>query len=294
MGFIVVVLSFVAYGLNFWVYHYPGNNYFPSSAVLAFVILCIFHVGVRLLCAPSDYGYRLSQELILFFIVMAIIALATNAVQYTPFLPIDDIILHWQKGFPWSTEQMLMLTHQYPFLKKLLEFSYASLDYQMGLLPILMIVSKRYNTLRTYYFHLFFTLIFGFICYYFWPTIAPASVLKLSYFSDAQYATGLKFNQIHQHLQPTTIEGGLIAFPSFHTIWAILCLMLVKEFRFLFFALLINNTLLVLSCVLLGWHYIFDVLAGFGLVSASIWFKSVANRQPAKANCDSEIIIARR
>ncbi len=251
-------------------------------------------MGIKLVCNPSSYGYRLSQELIFFFVVMAIIAFATNAVQYTPFLPIDAIILHWQNGFPWSTEQILRFTNEYPFFKKLLEFSYASLDYQMALLPVIMIILKRYNTLRTYYFHLFFTLIFGFICYYFWPTIAPASILKLPYFSDAQYATGLKFNQIHQHLQPTTIEGGLIAFPSFHTIWAILCLSLVKQFRFLFIPLLINNTLLILSCVLLGWHYIFDVLAGLGLVAASIWFKRVANRQPAKANCDSEIIIARR
>ncbi len=294
----LIVLSCVACGLNTWIYHYPGNNYFPPFTGFTGLTLCILHVGVRLMYGSSSTECRFSEELLLFLSIMVILAFATNAVQYTPFQPIDNVILNWETVFPWSIETMLRMTHRHPFFKEILKINYASLDYQMAFLPIVVMISKQYHVLHRYYQYLLFTTLLGFTCYYFFPTTAPASLLNLPYFSDAQYATGLKFTQIHHHLTPTTIEGGLIAFPSFHAIWAILCVLLVKNIRFLFLPLLLNNTLLILSCVLLGWHYILDIIASFGLVllsyAASIWFNTWANRQPASANCDSEMTMARR
>lgn len=229
---------------------------------------------------------------------MSLVAFATNAVQYTPFPPIDEQILIWHGPFSESIKSAFAFTDTHASLKKLFNWCYASLDYQMAFLPLLSILLKDYETLHRYYQHLLLTLLLGFTCYYFFPTIAPASLLKLPYFSEAQYATGLKFKEIHEHLPPSTIEGGLIAFPSFHAIWAILCLILVKKIRFLFYPLLLNNIVLIASCVLLGWHYPLDIIAGIALVffsfMVSIWFNKFASRQPAVANCDSEIIMARR
>lgn len=57
----------------------------------------------------------------------------------------------------------------------------------------------------------------------------------------------------------------MISFPSFHVIWAWLCLYLVRQWRWVFILLLTMNFVLMVSCVLLGWHYCID-LAGSAVV----------------------------
>ncbi len=79
------------------------------------------------------------------------------------------------------------------------------------------------------------------------------------FFTEAQRATGIKFTQIHAHTKPDTFKGGMIAFPSFHVIWAWLCAFLIRDWPIAFGLLFILNTVVMLSCVLLGWHYILDI-----------------------------------
>ena len=107
--------------------------------------------------------------------------------------------------------------------------------------------------------------------YYFFPTVAPASEFNSQFFVAAQYATATKFHQMHSYQPITTADGGLIGFPSFHVIWGLLCIYLVKDIRILFIPLIIINVLMIVSCVLLGWHYISDVLGGFLIVYLSYW-----------------------
>ena len=158
----------------------------------------------------------------------------------------------------WST------TH--PVLYFIMEVLYDSLAYQMTYLPLLLILFGQFKRMHEYYFLLLLTAFIGYICYYFFPTTAPASVIDSPYFTEAQRATGLKFAQIHAYIEPSTHRGGMVAFPSFHVIWAWLCAFLIRDFRFAFALLLILNTAIVFSCVLLGWHYILDVIASIAVL----------------------------
>ena len=168
--------------------------------------------------------------------------------------------------------------------KMLLEFTYNTLPYQMSYIPMLIIASGRTKYIREYYFLFLISAIIGFSFYYFFPSTAPASIIKSNYFSTAQYATSLKFMQIHQHIQPTTIDGGMIALPSFHTIWAWFCLYLLRGWPVVFFIMLPVNLLLVASCVLLGWHYPMDILGGIVviLLSHGLYFYLTYDQKLAK------------
>lgn len=53
---------------------------------------------------------------------------------------------------------------------------------------------------------------------------------------------------------------GFIGLPSFHVIWAWLCLYLIRSWRIAFFLLMPINGLIVLACILLGWHFPTDLL----------------------------------
>lgn len=262
-------LSIVAITVNFFGSQYLGNNYFPPHSAYLILALILMYSGFLLQFGRDSQLAAVLKEIIYFFIVMALLALATNAVQYTPFPPIDQHIVDIETLLGIKLSSVLAWTQTKPDFKELLALIYDTLPYQMAYLPLLVIATKRWELLREYYFLLLFSALLGFTFYYFFPTTAPASILQGPYFSPSQQATGLKFMQIHQHIQPSTLEGGLIALPSFHVIWAWLCLYLLKGWPIAFLTLLPINLLLIASCVLLGWHYPIDILGGFVVILIS-------------------------
>lgn len=262
----VFTLSLIAYLINFTVTQYPGNNYFPGNTGYVFITLLLMYAGLVILWGKTSHTAVAIKEVLYLFMVFAIIAFASNAVQFTPFKPIDEKLVLIESYFRISMPKIVAWTYSYPYFRFMLELSYATLPYQMSVLPLMVIMARGFQLLREYYFLLLVTVLLGFPIYYFFPTTAPASILSSPFFTEEQIATGLKFNQIHQYIPPTTMEGGLIAFPSFHAIWAWLCLYLIRPWKIAFSILLILNTFLIASCVLLGWHYPIDILASVILV----------------------------
>ncbi|QMT60193.1 phosphatase PAP2 family protein [Legionella sp. PC997] len=260
---LVLVLSSIVFLINHFFYKYPGNNFFPEGIPFLALLLILLNLGL-ILCFPKDNKIRqVGRELIYFFSVMCFIAIATNAVQYTPFPIIDPFINTLEEHMNIHMEAILAWTHDHPQFKYVLGVIYDSLTYQMSILPLLIIATCRFHLIREYYFYLLSTVLIGFGFYYFFPTTAPASIINSPYFSPEQIDTGLKFRQIHHYINPTTNEGGLIALPSFHAIWAILCVNLLREWPIPCFLLFITNLFLIASCVLLGWHYLIDIIGGF-------------------------------
>ena len=264
-----IVLSFlstIALSVNALVYQYPGNNYFPDYTSYIVLSLLLMYGGFLLQFGPTSRLAATLKEVLYFFLVMSVLALATNAVQYTPFYTIDKQILAFEASLHIDLKAIMSWTHTKPVFKELLAFIYDTLPYQMCYFPLILIATKRLQYIREYYFLLLLSTMIGFFFYYFFPTTGPASIIKSNYFSTDQLATGLKFLQIHQYIQPNTLEGGMIALPSFHVIWAWFCLYLLRGWPVAFFIMLPINLLLIASCVLLGWHYPTDILGSFVVI----------------------------
>jgi hypothetical protein len=254
-------LSALALRLNTTHTHYVGNNYFPTNIIQVSTASLLIYLGFCLQYHTSHHLTQRVKEVFFFLGCMALMILGTNAMQYTPFPPIDHQILRWSEWMHVDFSLMMTWSHAHPTLYHIMEWIYNSLTYQLTYLPLILIVLGRFERLHEYYFLLLFTALIGFSFYYFFPTTAPASVINSPYFTEAQHATELKFQQIHRHIQPSTREGGMIALPSFHVIWAWLCVWLVRDWWWVFSPLLLLNISMVISCVLLGWHYILDVIA---------------------------------
>lgn len=257
---LILFFSVIAFFINYFIYQFPGNNYFPDNVVAFGVFLVLLNVGLHLSFAKESKACQIGNELIYFFLIMLIIAFATNAVQLTPFSIIDQYIVKLEALVGIDTAAIVNWTNGHPQLKTLLSTIYDSLAYQMSIVPLLVLFSCRFHLLREYYFLLLCTVLLGFGFYYFFPTAAPASIFNHALFESSQIATGLKFSELHHHIAPSTNEGGLIAFPSFHAIWALLCVNLLREWTVAYIVMAIINVVLIASCVLLGWHYCTDIV----------------------------------
>ncbi len=262
---LLFILSCIALAINHFIYQYPGNVYLPKGVFLAGLNLLMIYIGFCLLQGRKGTIAQIAKEIFFLFVVILLVMLATNAVQYTPFSTIDETLLTIESLLHVDSRALIAWAHQRDALHSVLDLAYMSLAYQLCFIPVLVILTRQTKLIREYYFLLMTTTLLGMSFYYFFPTTAPASVMIGDFFSEEQKATFLKFFQIHHYIQPSTMEGGMISFPSFHVIWAWLCLYLVRQWRWVFILLLTMNFVLMVSCVLLGWHYCID-LAGSAVV----------------------------
>lgn len=265
----VLILSAICFTINSLYTHYHGVNYLPNHVSYAALVLIIIHQGFFVLYGRESQPAMIFREIFYFFLLMLIIAVASNAVQFTPYPRIDEWILQMEFGWNIHLQNVLAWTHSCPKIKQILSIIYDFLPYQMAYFPLLIIAMRRFDTIREYYFLMLFSLLAGYSLYYFFPTTGPASIIDSPYFIPAQQATNLKYTQIHQHLHPTTMEGGMVAFPSFHVIWGWFSLYLLRSVPMIFIPLLPLYILLVASCVLLGWHYPIDILGSVIIIGLS-------------------------
>ncbi|QRN03963.1 phosphatase PAP2 family protein [Legionella sp. MW5194] len=257
---LALFLSFSSLLVNHFFLHFHGNNYFPNGSFGMGVTLLLMMLGCRLLFSNEHVSYLIARKTVLFFIVMATLATMTNAAQYTPFPPIDHYLIAFEALFNIDMAGIVAWTAQYPSFKQLLVYAYASIDYQLSCLPLIIIFFRQFDVVNEHFFLLLCSFILGFSVYYFFPTVAPASMVSSPYFFSEQHATGIKFMEIQNHRIPSTLYGGMVAFPSFHAVWAWFSVYLCRRLRVLCLLLLPLNLLLIASCVLLGWHYPVDIL----------------------------------
>lgn len=269
-GLLACLLSVIALVINDIYYHYPGNDYFPVSVLQAGIYLLVILLSIQFTFGKQNYIYQLVFSIFSLFLVMAAIALLTNGVQFTPFKPIDGYLIEFEAFFHIDMVSIVAWTASYPWLKTILDMIYNSLPYQMTIFPLALAFLRHKNKLHEYFCLMLLSTLLGFVFYYFFPTVAPASMVNSPFFSLEQHATGLKFMQIHNHIPPTTMDGGMIALPSYHVIWAWFCLFSVRHWIKIFvISLTVFNFLLATSCVLLGWHYPVDLIGSLIVILAT-------------------------
>lgn len=284
LAILSIVLSTIIIGLNYQFFHFTGNNYCPFEIYTTSTLLVLLFLGAY---SQGGLDSRLTKTfslLLIYFFVLAVVIFDTNAVQYTPFSPIDQNIVKFE---PIDILPIIEWTKQHDVLKNILADIYNSLSIELILIPCLLIVNLRHEQLYEYLILILCTALIGFGFYYFFPTTAPASILQSEYFAPYQRATGIKFHEIHNHLPPSTIEGGLVSFPSFHVIWSWLNLYALRSFRLLFWIFLPYNMLIIVSCVMLGWHYVLDIFGSLVVLVCAhglcVMHRATAKRSEARS-----------
>ena len=199
------------------------------------------------------------------FTVFCFIAsfMAANAISGTPSLH----LLNWsllaadvKLGF--NQVALLNWTFQHPWLVSILHFAYNSWAPQFIIVPIALALFARSVHIAEWTYATLLALVIGGLIYFFFPSSSPASVLVSPYLPGSSYVCIAHFYGAHHALGIDANGCGLIDFPSFHVIDAVLNTLALRRVKVLGIIMLILNLLMIASTLMLGYHFLVDVIAG--------------------------------
>ena len=287
LSVMILIASIIMFGLNHYYFRYPGLFYFDPAFLSCALFLMMVRFGLKLqfnLCHDNTW-IKMLGEAAIYSMTIVLILFATSAVQYTPFHPVDRKIVGAEQLLHLDLKSAIAWLNQNNQLKEIANDIYFSLSYQLLFIPLGVLLMRQYDALHQFYFLVLLTWLIGSLIYYFFPTMGPASVIDSPYFIHAQRDTGLKFWQLHHYIQPVTADGGMIAMPSFHVIWAWLCVWLVRSWPTVFVLMIAMNSILIVSCVFLGWHYFLDVIGSVLTVLLAHVIYHVCHKDVASKLC---------
>lgn len=268
--FVTLGIGYIYIIINKLTYQFPGFNYLPlrwiifAPVILAVMILALYAKDK----APRIAFFTLTYTT--YFWVILSFAVITNGMQYTPFPTIDHQLLRLDQIIGLNSIVLIQWTAKHLIIKKIFESAYAFLNMEMLMVPLLLPWFYTQKHVYQWFTMMLVAFLLGSLIYYFLPTAALTSVLQSHYFLTSEKATALKFYQIHHYLSVTTGDGGMIAFPSFHVVWAILLSYSLRGKKWLFYPFAVINFIVILSTLFLGWHYLMDVIGAIILVLITV------------------------
>jgi hypothetical protein len=263
--------SFILVAINSYTSRFTGISYFPKEFTpFVFIALNALFTGLWIRDRSPRTAFVLTDGGFYGLSVIASAALVTG-IQYTPFAPIDATLARWDAALGYNTISVLSRIAAHPSLRFVLNRLYESTDLLLILAPLPAFLLDDRRVMRVYLRAMIYAFLAGSLFYYFFPSSGPASFFHSADFIPLQRATFMKFQQVHSRLPVTTYLGGMIAFPSFHVAWAVLTTYAALPDRRLFRAVAVWNAMVVVSTVLLGWHYVVDVPAGLLLAALALY-----------------------
>ncbi len=282
----LLALFAVAYALiayNARVLHYPGISYFPRQMIpVLFPLAELGALGLLLRRRHPRSAFVLGHWAAL-GLLMAAVSMMVTGLQYTPHAAIDARLAAFDARAGVSVTGLLAWTHARPPLLRLLRVCYAVLDAEVFVVPALVALTGDERRMRVYLHAGALSFLAGGLFYWFYPSSGPASLLSSPYFTAEQLSTSLKFRLIHSGVTPPSGSGGMIAFPSFHVVWAVLLAWASLADRRLARAVVPLNALMIAATLLLAWHFLADALGGLALASASLWLAELLHARLSRA-----------
>ena len=277
--FFTLGLSFLLMGVNAAFFRYTGISYFPRELTPLICLVLQFAYFDRCHLYVSPRTSFILRNCALYGLVMIAQAVLVTGLQFTPFRPIDYSLLRWDRALGFDTAAVLRWTAARPALRAALDACYCSTDVQLILAPLVAGFAFDRRRMRVYLYATVYALLIGGLFYYFFPSSGPATVCPSPDFQWIQRATSLKFYQVHHFQEVTTALGGMIAFPSFHVAWSVLLTYAALPWKRGFWLVAAWNVLVIVSTLLLGWHYLLDVPAGLALGALSLYAGELTHRR---------------
>lgn len=252
------------------------------SSFLPVLITLLFSLGLWLFYStrrPNQAIAALAESAAFLFTVMPLLVIYNYATTMAgrPLLDASFARLDAFLGFDWM--QHLAWVKSWPGLGEILTLAYASSLPQIPLALIILAFCRRLKALRSFVLLFAGTLMVTLTL----SAIFPAAGAYVYFAPPASMAVGFDPQNGIWHLAQftdlrdgtmTTLDlrhlSGLVTFPSFHTILAVLTAWALRDVRYVALPAALLNALVIVSTLAIGGHHLFDVIAGAAIAIAGI------------------------
>jgi membrane-associated phospholipid phosphatase len=269
---VMFALFIITLLINFVFVHY--QQFIPVVAVLPTSILAFLLLFIWLSANRARYPKTCMVLLAAFYTFLAgyMSSLMALGAMLTPSpwllsqqLRHVDALLHFHQ-LTW----MVWASH-YPRFEHVLTFAYTAWSGEIVLMAPLLALCRQFKRALTYIFLAMIILTVCCVIYMIWPSLPPAADFSnVHFFEKSSYALIHRYYAIHQHHIYHIGNNGLIAFPSFHVAMALLMIWATRYLKWVWPLLIIFNGIVIISTLLLGYHYLVDVIGSGVITGAAI------------------------
>ncbi len=230
----------------------PGDS-IPRRRVAEGLAACVLFLVLIQITAPMQYG-----------------ALALRR----PF--VDAWLDRADHSLGVDVAQLTAWTAQFPWLVSILNAAYNSLAPQLVAPLILLPLAGDRDALWEYVWHLHTSLVIALICLALWPTVYVFTYRGFDPLVPPEMVEHCmrQLSSLHAgtfHVLTSQDMQGLISFPSFHTAAALaVTWALRRQRRWIWMPIALLNIGLVSATVLLGLHYVTDLIGTAVMLAASL------------------------
>lgn len=212
----------------------------------------------------TPFGTFLSAMAVLNFFPTAFV-LAMNLVATTSRPLADGFLAQLDMGV---APRVHGFVKSLPYLDAVLEAIYSSASVQTTLAVLFLTATRQPDRMQAFLLRLILGCLVTVVGFYWLPAMGTVSI-GLSP-PDFYEPIAKELLRLRAGVDSVNILGsqGIVTFPSFHTIWAVI-LIAVYHRSSLFWPMLIVNGLMLVSTLTVGMHYFSDLIGGL-LVCAAI------------------------
>ena len=264
----LAIVTVTVFGLHARRIGVEARQFVPILSVLAF-----------LLAGAVFYNWRRADKLANVFAMTFWAALFSNlhllpicVVARAPVEMSDGVLAGVDRAMRLEVPDILRAVRAMPWLEEGLAICYSTLLLLMTLAVVLPPLLDRMSAAKEYAVACVVAAVIGISAfglvqavgpwthYQYEPTPAQENYAKV--FAEHKRPGEFAFD--------ITYRDGLITFPSFHTILAVLAAAALWSFRHLRWPAAVLAALIVVSTVTTGWHYVSDVAAGLAVAAVSV------------------------
>jgi len=247
---------------NFFV-HLQWNPPTAMFAGPAYICLALFVI------CKIVWPNKTAMELFLFLGLWVLFAIFGSQLSYlaaTFDLPLRDPMMKTidaRMGFDWVVWFNFVWAH--PLLGRILVYVYESYIFQ----PILLIAILAFSHLRGRNREFLVSMIFSV------TLVIAISALLPAYGPPHAYSIATSWDEALTDLRKGAHVSygyvGIVTFPSFHACVAVLFTLAMRGHLLAFVTAAILNSMMLLSILPLGGHYLVDLIAGCAIAALSFW-----------------------
>jgi membrane-associated phospholipid phosphatase len=213
-------------------------------------------------------------------------------VALAPGWPLQDFTLAaLDRGMGFDSRSVILFVNDHPMVSNALTLGYVMIKWPLLVIPVVLAWTRRFIRLQQFVMSLTVAMVITIVVSVLVPAIGNYQSLGLTA-GDVPNVNMIPFLHL-QHDIPQVRNGslrylelfklaGVVAFPSFHAVSAVLFAWAFAPVRGWGPVALVLNGLMLASTPVLGGHYLIDVVGGIALAIASIAFAKWLSRHHAQ------------